>query len=165
MIKSLNVRHVTLSTKRSFAEVVNAFEQNVGTLENTGWSAVSSGSKSVADFEGRTKQTLGPSGFTRFLTLDHGKWLTFLGQPAKFIQYIIGNPLIAITMLRHDIEAGLDVPVRLAIYEHPDGETRVVYNTPSSLMSSIDNAKLKAAAEKLDTKLLELAEKITGVKP
>lgn len=164
MIKDLTVRHVALSTKRSFAEVVDAFEENVGTLENIGWSSVVTASKSAADFEERTKRTLGPSGFTRFLTLDHGKWLTFLGQPAKFIQYIIGNPMIAITMLRHDIEAGLDVPVRLAIYEKPNGETRVVYNTPSTLMSSIGNAELKVAAEKLDAKMLELAEKITGAK-
>ena len=59
----------------------------------------------------------GPSGFTRFLTLDHGEWLTQRGPPAKFLLYTIGNPLIAITMLEHDVEAGLDVPVRLAIYD------------------------------------------------
>ena len=59
-------------------------------------------------------------------------------QPTRFIQYTIGNPMIAITMIEHDIEAGLDVPVRLAIYEHADGRTRLVFNKPSSLMSGLN---------------------------
>ncbi len=164
MIRDLTVRHVTFSTARPFEEVVRAFEENVGSLEAAGWSSVEAPSGSVADFEKRVRETLGPSGFTRFLTLDHGKWLTLYGRQAKFVQYIMGNPLIAITMLSKNIEAGLDVPVRVAIYEHADGETRLVYNTPSSLMSGLDGVELKAAAEKLDAKMFELAEKVTGVR-
>ena len=164
MIRDLTVRHVTFRTTRSFEEVVRAFEENVGTLETSGWSSVEAPSRSVADFEERVQKTLGPSGFTRFLTLDHGRWLRLYGREAKFVQYIIGNPMIAISMLSKDVEAGLDVPVRLAIYEHTDGETRLVYNTPSSLMSGLDGGELKAAAEKLDAKLFELGEKVTGVK-
>jgi len=53
--------------------------------------------------------------------------------------------MIAITMIEHDIEAGLDVPVRLAIYEQPDGKTRLVFNTPSSLMSGLHNAAVRSA--------------------
>ena len=164
MIQDLTVRHVTFRTTRSFEEVVRAFEENVGALEASGWSSVEAPSRSVADFEKRVQEQLGPSGFTRFLTLDHGKWLRLYGRQAKFVQYIIGNPMIAITMLSKDVEAGLDVPVRVAIYEHADGETRLVYNTPSSLMSGLDCVELKAAAEKLDAKMFELGEKVTGVK-
>jgi hypothetical protein len=52
--------------------------------------------------------------------------------------------------------------VRLAICEQESGETRLVYNTPSTPMSGLDNAALKAAAEKLDAKMLALAETVTG---
>jgi uncharacterized protein (DUF302 family) len=55
-------------------------------------------------------------------------------------------------MMRHDIEAGLDVPVRLAIYEHPDGKTRLVFNKPSSLMGGLRNAAVQDAAHKLDAR-------------
>jgi uncharacterized protein (DUF302 family) len=34
---------------------------------------------------------------------------------------IIGNPTIAITMLRHDLTAGLFVPVELILVEEHDG--------------------------------------------
>lgn len=164
MTKHLAVEHVTLKTDRAFEQVIESFEQNVGTLEDVGWDSIPAASSDQADFEARVKERLGPSGFTRFLTIDHGKWVTMQGRPTKFIMYTIGNPLIAITMIDHDVEAGLDVPVRLAIYEHSDGSTRFVYNTPSSLMSSLENAALHEAALKLDAKMLALGELVTGAK-
>ena len=57
-----------------------------------------------------------------------------------------------------------DVPVRLAIYEHPDGKTRLVFNKPSSLMSGLRNAAVQDAAYKLDAKMMALGEAVTGVR-
>jgi uncharacterized protein (DUF302 family) len=163
MIQDLHVRHHEYSTSRSFEDVVAAFETAVGTLEDTGWAAIPAASKDVGDFEARVQKTIGPSGFTRFLTIDHGAWLTFLGQPAKVRLYTIGNPLIAITMLRHDIAVGLNVPVRVTIYRDEASETtRFGYDQPSTLMSGLDNANVTEAAEKLDGKLAALAEHVTG---
>jgi uncharacterized protein (DUF302 family) len=164
MIRQITVDHVTFSTNRPFEEVVKAFEENVGTLEDIGWPSIPAAAIDQLDFERRVNETLGPSGFTRFLTIDHGRWVTLQGRPTKFIQYTLGNPLIAITMIEHDIEAGLDVPVRLAIYEHPSGETRLVYNKPSTLMSALESKALHEAALKLDAKILALAETVTGAK-
>jgi uncharacterized protein (DUF302 family) len=68
-------------------------------------------------------------------------------------------------MIRHNIEAGLNVPLRLAIYKDvQSGETRLVYDAPSTLMSGLENVSLKEAAERLDSKLLKLAEQVTGGK-
>jgi uncharacterized protein (DUF302 family) len=164
VIQHITVDHVTFVTDRPFDAVVQAFEAQVGSLEQTGWSAIPASSGDKADFERRVRETLGPSGFTRFLTIDHGEWVTMEGRPTRFIQYTAGNPFIAFTMIQHDIEAGLDVPVRLAIYEHPDGRTRLVFNTPSSLMSGLHNEAVHAAALKLDAKMTELGEAVTGVK-
>lgn len=45
----------------------------------------------------------------------------------KAPMYIIGNPLIAMTMLKHEVAAGLNVPVRIMIYEDVgSGTTRFV---------------------------------------
>ncbi|XHR29800.1 MAG: DUF302 domain-containing protein [Chthoniobacteraceae bacterium] len=63
-------------------------------------------------------------------------------------RHTIGNPLIARTMLEHDIVAGLNVPVRVMIYEDaPSRTTRLTYDLPSSLMQ---NEKVTEAAKKLD---------------
>jgi uncharacterized protein (DUF302 family) len=163
MGQDLHVRHREFRTTRPFEEVITAFETVVGSLEDVGWRSIREPAKDVADFERRVRETLGPSDFTRFLTVDHGEWLTFLGRPAKARMYTIGNPLIAITMLQHDIAAGLNVPVRVMIYcEESDGTTRFVYDEPSTLMSGLHNRDVTAAAEKLDAKLAVLAAQVTG---
>jgi uncharacterized protein (DUF302 family) len=77
--------------------------------------------------------------------------------------YTIGNALIAITMLRHDIRVGLNVPVRVTIYrDDASGTTRFGYDEPSTLMSGLDNKDVTTAVEKLDAKLAALAEQVTG---
>ncbi len=164
MIEKITVDHVTFVSDRSFEDVLQAFHEQVGSLEETGWSAIAAASEDTADLEQRVKKVLGPSGFTRFLTIDHGEWVSMRGTPTKFIQFTLGNPLIAITMMQHHIEAGLDVPVRLSIYEHPDGKVRLVFNTPSSLMSGLKNVEVEAAALKLDAKMMALGEVVTGAK-
>jgi uncharacterized protein (DUF302 family) len=70
---------------------------------------------------------------------------------------------MAITMLRHDIRVGLNVPVRVYIYwDEASRTTRFEYDQPSTLMRGLDNKNLTAAAEKLDAKLAALAEEVTG---
>jgi uncharacterized protein (DUF302 family) len=163
MIQKLSVNHLVYSTTRSFDAVILAFETIVGTLEDVGWASIPTAATDVTDFERRVQAKIGPSGFTRFLTLDHGEWLSLFEQPRKARQYIIGNPLIAITMLRHDIRVGLNVPVRVYIYrDEATRTTRLEYDQPSTLMSGLDNRKLAAAAEKVDAKLASLAEEVTG---
>ena len=91
----------------------------------------------------------------RFLTLDHGGWLALFGVNAKARLYIIGNPLIARTMIQYDLGAGLNVPIRLMIYEDVKSKiVRLAYDLPSSLMSRLNNDDVKAAALKLDAKLV-----------
>jgi uncharacterized protein (DUF302 family) len=165
MIQKLAVNHLVYSTARSFEDVVKAFETVVDSLEDIGWASIPSAAKDVADFEARVNAKIGASGFSRFLTLDHGDWLNFFGKGSKARQYVIGNPLIAITMLRHDIRVGLNVPVRVYIYrDEASGTTRFEYDQPSTLMSGLGNKDVTAAAEKLDAKLAALAERVTGVK-
>jgi uncharacterized protein (DUF302 family) len=150
-------------SSRSFEEVVSAFESAVGSVEDTGFPALLASTKSAEEFESRVKSREGLSGFMRFLTVDHGAWLARIGLNAKARMYTIGNPLIARTMLEHDIVTGLNVPVQLTIYEDAVSRTvRLTYDLPSSLMSGLQNEKVTAAAKKLDAKLIALAVHATG---
>src|ERR1700694_1511966 len=91
--------------------------------------------------------------------------MTTVEPAARAVVYTVGNPLIAITMLRHDIRVGLNVPVRVTIYrDDASGTTRFGYDEPSTLMSGLDNKDVTAAAEKLDAKLAAFAEQVTGAK-
>jgi uncharacterized protein (DUF302 family) len=65
-------------------------------------------------------------------------------------------------MITHDPGVGLNVPIRVVIYQTQSGEVRLAYDLPSSLMSRLHNDDVSAAALKLDAKLRALAVLATG---
>ena len=65
--------------------------------------------------EEKVQSYVGPSGFMLFNLFNHGGWITKAGIDRKVLRVILGNPLIAVTMLRHDVTAGLFAPVELLI--------------------------------------------------
>jgi uncharacterized protein (DUF302 family) len=105
---------------------------------------------------------VGPSGFMLFKLFDHGAWIRKAGIDRKVLRVILGNPLIAITMLRHDVSAGLFAPVEMLLVDEGDGRSSLTYVKPSSLMVVEPNPELLAAAEKLDAKLAALAAKVAS---
>jgi uncharacterized protein (DUF302 family) len=112
-------------------------------------------------FEREVQSHVGPSGFILFGQFDHGAWIAKTGIDRRLLRIILGNPLIAITMIRHDVTAGLFAPVELLVSEEPGGSS-VTYVVPSTLMVVEPNAPLLAAALELDAKLEALVAKVTG---
>jgi uncharacterized protein (DUF302 family) len=94
-----------------------------------------------------------------FKTSDHGALLRLAGQKKKAMQYILGNPLLAIQMTQHDIRAGLYAPLRVLVYENADGKTCVEYDKPSSLFGQFENVKVTEVATTLDRKMEQLVAK------
>jgi uncharacterized protein (DUF302 family) len=163
MQQTYTVQHNEHSTRRPFDEVVHTFEGALGSVENGGLSEIAASARSAAEFEECVRSREGSSGFMRFLTVDHGQWMSRYGSSARSRMYTIGNPLIARTMLQHAVAAGLNVPVRVLIYEDTEsGTTRLAYDLPSSLMSVLGSGEVTAAAKKLDAKLIALALHATG---
>jgi len=109
-------------------------------------------------YRSKVETHVGVSGFMLFTMFDHGGWITKAGIDRQVLRVIIGNPLIAITMLRHDVTAGLFAPVELLLVGEQQGSS-LTYVKPSSLMVVDDNPALSAAAEELDAKLAALAAK------
>ena len=100
---------------------------------------------------------VGKSGFMLFSEIDHGGWISKFGINRRTLRLILGNPLIAITMIRHDLTAGLFAPVEILVTERENAQgTNVVYVRPSSLIVIDENPPLRSAAEALDEKLSSL---------
>jgi uncharacterized protein (DUF302 family) len=118
--------------------------------------------KTWDSYEQKVQSYVGPSGFMLFGLFNHGGWITKAGIDRKVLRVILGNPLIAITMLRHDVTAGLFAPVELLIADERDGRSSLTYVKPSSLMVVEPNPELLSAATELDTKLAALAAKVTA---
>jgi uncharacterized protein (DUF302 family) len=113
-------------------------------------------------YEHEVQALVGPSGFMLFTSWNHGAWITKAGIDRKVLRVVIGNPLIAITMIRHDLTAGLFAPVELLLTEEENGESTLTYVMPSSLVAVEPNQPLRTAAEALDAKLAALAAKVTA---
>jgi uncharacterized protein (DUF302 family) len=113
-----------------------------------------------SEFANKVESYAGESGFLLFLELNHGAWIDKFGIKRKVVRWILGNQLIAITMIKHDINAGLFVPVELLLVENETGEgSSITYILPSSLMAT-GNAELTKAAKALDAKLEALVAKV-----
>jgi uncharacterized protein (DUF302 family) len=157
--------HYEYESKRTFDDVVAAFESQIGHAEGESFRQAVASSGGAGDFETRMHATEGSSGFMLFFAADHGGWMSKIGLNARAKLYILGNPLIAATMIRHDVGVGLNVPVRALIYEDPrTGACRLAYDLPSSLMARLKNDGVTAAAKELDRKLAALAESATGTR-
>ena len=113
-------------------------------------------------YQDKVEPLAGPSGFMLFNLIDHGAWIPKAGIDRKVMRVILGNPLIAITMLRHDVSAGLFAPVEVLVMDEGEGRSSLTYVRPSSLMVVEPNPELLSAAQELDAKLAALAVKVSS---
>ena len=98
-----------------------------------------------------------------FHEINHSQWLPVYGITQRVLRLIFGNPIIAFTMMRDDLTAGLFAAVEALLVEHDNGDgCTVVYNLPSALVAAEDPSLLPAARE-LDNKLNALISGATGV--
>ena len=113
----------------------------------------------------------GRIGYRYFLGATYHKWLNAYKDTTDTPQtygYLFGNPLVAQTMLRHDLTVALHVPPKIIIVEKADGSgTRVVYDDPASIIAVPSasgenvNPELAEAAEVLSQKFEALIQMIT----
>ena len=149
-------------SNKSFDEVLSALLADVGD-KPLPINELAAKFESWDSFRKEIESHVGPSGFTLFASFNHGAWIKKVGIRRKALRLIIGNTTIAITMLRHDLTAGLFVPVELLLVEEDDGHCSLTYVRPSSLMVVEPNDALLAAATQLDAKLQALATKVTSI--
>jgi uncharacterized protein (DUF302 family) len=136
-------------SKKSFDEVLSSLLADVGDKPFP-INEAADNSESWDSYKKEIESHVGPSGFSLFATIDHGAWIKKVGIRRKVLRLIIGNPTIAITMLRHDLTAGLFAPVELILIEEGDGRCSLSYLRPSSLMVVEKNDALLGAAKQLD---------------
>ena len=150
-----------MAARKSYGELVAALLADIGD-KPVPIDDIAVGFDSWESYEREVGSHVGPSGFMLFAQFDHGGWIKKAGIDQKVLRVVLGNPLIAITMLRHDVTAGLFAPVELLITEEDDGGSALTYVVPSSLMVVEPNEPLRAAAQALDDKLAALATKVTA---
>jgi uncharacterized protein (DUF302 family) len=153
MEHKVEVRHISLEVKAGFESFTQKVEESLGRFEPALLKGIGTDPAAAAQ---RLKAAEGEEGLMLFNIQDHGALLNIFGAPRKAKQYVVGNPLIAATMTRHDIRAALYAPLRVLVYEAADHTTRVEFDQPSSLFGQFDNADVTKVGKSLDTKLANL---------
>lgn len=65
--------------------------------------------------------------------------------------FMIFRPDFAIRMLKANVEAGYEAPMRMYLYENGDGTSTIAYVRPSTLFKPYDNRELDALGAELDS--------------
>jgi uncharacterized protein (DUF302 family) len=147
------IEHRTLRTAAAYAPFTAMLEKLAGRFDPAHVAAAGSNADEVTR---RMKAMEGEQGLMIFGILDHGAALQLVGQQKKANQYLIGNPLVAIQMSRHDIRAALYAPLRVLVYEGDGGRAYVDFDLPSSTFGQLGNAEITRVATELDRKLEQL---------
>jgi uncharacterized protein (DUF302 family) len=160
-VRSFKGRRVSYETVRSFDEVLADLRKAVSNATHGELNDSIRDCATKEAFVKRMQEIAGDSGFMLFFEMDHGAWLKTFGIQRKVLRWMFGNPVIAYTMLKHDIAAGLFAPIEFLLLESETGRgATLVYDLPSSLMVIEDNPPLLEAARALDRKFAELVERV-----
>ena len=149
---------IEVDTSVSIGEVLSRLRRRMGDASVSRIVALAKEAITQAEYVKKVEERfVGESGFMLFYEIDHGGWLSRFEINRRVVRWILGNPLIALTMIRHDITAGLFAPVEILVAENESGQgTKITYVRPSSLMVIEENPPLHEAARALDEKLAVL---------
>jgi hypothetical protein len=93
-----------MKIKAGFESFTRNLEQSLGRFDPALCNGIDENPSEVGK---RIEKAAGEEGLMLFNVRDHGRLLTIVGSPRKARQYVVGNPLIAISMTQYDIRAGL----------------------------------------------------------
>ena len=141
-----------MTTDKPFEEVVNDLVRQLGRFDPETL-RLALASRDPEQAKAKINSMAGPSGFMLFGTSDHGLLLGIVGRPRKAVQFVVGNPAIALEMTQHDLRAGLYAPLRLLVYQDEEGQTCLEYDKPSSLFGQFGNDRINPTATLLDEKM------------
>lgn len=154
-VRPVTLEHIRIRSTRSFDEVRAALESRIRPFRiERVMPFVQKGDMAGARAE--LEQLAAPTGLSILYSLDHGLALVLEGGPRKAVGYGIGNVLIAASMNKHNLAAGLYAPIRVVLYEGADGTAVFEYDKPSSMFGLYGDTSINSVAAKLDVMLKEL---------
>ncbi|KAF8639717.1 hypothetical protein AX17_000979 [Amanita inopinata Kibby_2008] len=162
-ITTFTAQLVTFESTSSFKEVIARLDSALNKEGSKQIMVKLGAATSKGEVEELVNGTRGTSDLLYFFEINHHKWLNVYEErqcPAAVI-YTIGNPIIAHTIIKHDIRAAYNIPPRLLVLENPDRSgVKVIYHLPSSVMALTNDTNIRAAAEYLDSKLDKLVTSV-----
>jgi uncharacterized protein (DUF302 family) len=163
MIKKIEVERFTLSSSKSFDQVVAALNSAVGHPDMSEFWKSTDRAQSDAELQKNIEEGLGRTGLMLFVEFDHGAIVrkgTGRATP-RMIRFVIGNPLIMRHMVQHVPDAGSYAPVTILIDERADG-VHLSYDRMTSFLAPYNNSEALKVARDLDEKVEALLSAAAG---
>ncbi|MBG6240002.1 uncharacterized protein (DUF302 family) [Mycetocola sp. CAN_C7] len=115
---------------------------------------------SVAEATARLHSALRSRGITVFATIDHAAAARSAGLeiPDELV-VLFGNPAVGTGLMMDDPRAGIDLPMRLLLWDE-DGATNVGYRDPVSLGTLYKFSIHAGVPEKLSELMKQLASEL-----
>jgi uncharacterized protein (DUF302 family) len=145
-------RRITCDSHYEYQETRARFDEQVPLLDGlvpvelvvsrAPWSAV----------QAAVNERVGPTGFVAMARIDQGALLSLSGDALDGTLYLVGNPILARDVTTGDPAAVLYAPFRVAIYRDSSG-AHISYDLPSSVLGSLDSARINEIAIELDRKI------------
>jgi uncharacterized protein (DUF302 family) len=157
MIAKSEVERFSLTSSRTFDEVLAAIKGAVGNPDMVDFAKTTSAARTFAELESAVRKGLGRIGLMLFMELDQGAVIrkeTGMDTP-KIVRLIIGNPLIMKEMAKYVPDAGSYAPVTVLVDERADG-VHLSYDRMVSLLAPYRNPVALEVARNLDTKVEDL---------
>ena len=154
MITKVAVERFSLTSSRSFDEVLAAINDAVGHPEMAEFWSSTQQARTVGELESLIQKALGRTGLMSFVQFDHGaivRKATCRDTP-RMVRLLIGNPLIMQEMAKRVPDAGSYAPVTLLVDERPDG-VHLSYDRMASFLAPYGNSDALAVARNLDEKV------------
>ncbi len=107
------------------------------------------------------EKQLGTSDLTIFKTVEHTSLHRLTGKSSRAIQYVVGNPLLAIQMSKLLPEVALYAPLHFVVYEDEAGNTFVAYDAFASLLAQYQREDITQVAQMVEQKVEALLAAVT----
>ena len=161
--RQIHTERVSVISRKSFEEVVAAFEAAIGHPDMSTFQSDMGATKNFAELESLVQRALGPSGFMEFVRFNLGAVLRKESgrEKPKILRFVIGNPLVMKEMAKHVSDAASYAPVTVLIDERPDG-VHLTYDTMAGLLASYGSEEALKVARSLDLKVEALLRKAGG---
>jgi len=162
MVTTISVERFSLTSSRSFQDVLATLQTAVGHPEMAAFRKNVSTAKTSAEMEKVIQAAVGKSDFMEFTRFDHGEVVHKgrTGTPG-IVRLVVGNPLIMRQMVEHVPDAGSYAPVTILVDQRPDG-VHLSYDRMARFLAPYGNSKTTKVAQDLDAKVEALLRAAAG---
>ena len=120
-------------------------------------------SHSTPETADRLETVLKEKGMTVFSRIDHAAGAASIGEALRpTVLIIFGNPKVGTALMKCGQTAGIDLPLKVLVWEDENGRVKLTYNDPRFIADRHGISDCGQVLDKMTGALKGFAEKATG---